>query len=80
MIGIVLAILGTVVTIILSLTFSIGSCIPSGYCYPDFVSLEVNPGTYLGTTVVVCGLAFAWVDLVRIRRRTSHEISQKVHS
>jgi hypothetical protein len=73
-IGLVLALLGLVFTIVVSLIFSIGSCILVllGFCFSNYVSFEVNSGTYIGVAVVVFGVASAWVDLIRSRARTRY--------
>jgi len=73
-IGLAMAILGLVFTILDSLIFSIGSCVfvLLGFCWSNYVSFEVNSGTYVGVVVVICGAGSAWADLLRSRARTRY--------
>jgi hypothetical protein len=70
--GLVLAILGLVLTVGASLTTTIVSCGIGTTSCPNRSSFEINSGTYFGMIVGICGVATAGVDLIRTRARTKY--------
>jgi hypothetical protein len=72
--GLAFAILGLVFTILVSLIFTVGSCVfvLLGFCWSNSVSFKVNSGTYVGAVVVIFAAASAWADLIRSRARTKY--------
>jgi hypothetical protein len=68
--GIVLAIIGIIVAVVASLTYTIVICPPPATTCPNAVSFEANTGTYMGLMVIIGGLVLAGISLTRRQKPT----------